>query len=225
MKVEEFYNKISKEYTDLLDRAVPKYREMLATLFRYLPNAQPPKSILELGCGTGNLTTDILDKFPNAALTVVDISEEMIATCQSKFKDLTSITYCQADFKDLAFDPNSFDLIISSIAIHHLDDLNKQILFKKLYSFLAPNGVFTYLDQCRGTTSEIYQKHMESWKVEAFKLGSTEENWKIWMDHQEEHDYHAATTDQIQWLENASFKNVDILWKNLLWSVFYAEKA
>jgi len=225
MKVEEFYNNISATYTDLLDRAVPKYREMLGTMFHYLPNDFKPLRILELGCGTGNLTEYIITAYPEAQLTVVDISAEMLAECRSRCKTSTTITYFQSDFNDLAFEANSFDLIISSIAIHHLEDSNKQLLFNKLYSFTKPNGIFTYVDQCKGKTDEIYAKHMAAWKREAFKLGSTQENWETWMDHQERHDYHAPPKDQIQWMENAGFNNIDVLWKNLLWTVFYAEKT
>jgi len=45
----EFYDAISKDYTESVERCVPKYKEMLSTLFTYLPTNYSPKSILELG--------------------------------------------------------------------------------------------------------------------------------------------------------------------------------
>jgi len=224
MEVEEFYDNISNEYTDMLDKAVPKYREMLWLMLHYIPKKFKPKKILELGSGTGNLTELVLEKFPNAEITVVDISEKILDECKSRFRSSTSIKYCQSDFKEIDFERESFDLVISSIAIHHIKDEDKQILFGKIYSCLKQNGIFTYLDQCMGETKEIYQKNIEKWKIEAFKLGSTIDNWKTWMDHQDEHDFHATVKNQIMWLEDSSFKNVDILWRNLLWTVFYSEK-
>ncbi len=223
-KVEDFYNSISTKYTALLDRAIPRYREMLQTMLDYLPKDCKPNRILELGCGTGNLTEHVLNKFPDSELTLVDISEDMLKECKSKFKNKTSLVYYQVDFKDLAFEVNSFDLIISSIAIHHLEDMNKQVLFRKLYSYLKPNGIFTYADQCKGRTKGIYDKHIQSWRTEAFNLGSSEKDWKTWMNHQEKHDYHASAIEQVLWLENAAFRNTDILWRYLLWTVFRAEK-
>ena len=86
MKVEEFYNEISKEYTDLLDRAVPRYREMLSTMLHYLPIDFTPIKILELGCGTGNLTEYIINKYPGSELTVVDISANILEECKLRFK-------------------------------------------------------------------------------------------------------------------------------------------
>lgn len=224
MEVEEFYDNISNKYTDMLDSAVPKYREMLWLMLHYIPDNFKPKRILELGSGTGNLTELILEKFPDTEITVVDISEKILEECKARFHSSTSIKYYQSDFKEIDFIPESFDLVLSSIAIHHIEDADKQILFKKIYSYLKPKGIFTYLDQCMGETSEIYQKNMEKWKIEAFKLGSTVENWKIWMDHQDEHDFHATVRNQIKWLEDSSFKKIDILWRNLLWTVFYSEK-
>ena len=73
--IEKFYNDISKEYTDSVERCVPKYKEMLSMLFIYLPEKYTPKSILELGCGTGNLTSLISKHFPSAKIFTVDISE------------------------------------------------------------------------------------------------------------------------------------------------------
>lgn len=224
MEVEEFYDNISNKYTDMLDRAVPKYRKMLWLMLHYIPDNFKPKRILELGSGTGNLTELILEKFPDAEITVVDISEKILEECKARFRSSTSIKYDQSDFKEIDFIPESFDLVLSSIAIHHIEDADKQILFKKIYSYLKPKGIFTYLDQCMGETSEIYQKNMEKWKIEAFKLGSTDDNWKTWMDHQDQHDFHATVRNQIKWLEDSSFKKIDILWRNLLWTVFYSEK-
>ena len=94
MKVEEFYNNISKEYKDLLDRAIPRYREMFSAMLHYLPNGFTPIRILELGCGTGNLTENIINKYPESELTVVDISVEMLEECKSRFKEQKSINYC-----------------------------------------------------------------------------------------------------------------------------------
>ena len=225
MEVEEFYDNISKDYTDMLDKAVPKYREMLWLMLHYIPDNFKPEKILELGSGTGNLTALVLEKFPEAEITVVDISEKILEECKTRFQSTKTIKYCQSDFKKIDFERKSFDLVLSSIAIHHIKDVDKEILFKKIYSYVKPRGIFTYLDQCMGETSEIYKKNIIAWKVAAFKLGSTKENWKTWMNHQDEHDYHATVKNQIKWLENSSFKNIDILWRNLLWTVFYSEKV
>ena len=59
---------------------------------------------------------------------------------------------------------------------------------------MRSGGVFVYADQCKGSSSEIYQKHIDSWLKEAFNLASTNENWKTWMD---QRDYHSIEKDQL----------------------------
>jgi len=223
MKVNEFYDSISGEYTDLLDRAVPRYREMLASIIDYIPSNLKIERILELGCGTGNLTELIIQKYPHAEVVAVDISGQIIKECRQRLQS-EAVEYLQKDFMEISFEPSTFDLVLSSIAIHHLKDEDKRILFSRLNTFIRSGGVFIYADQSRGVTEEIYQKNIQKWKTEATKLGSSNSDWETWMKHQDEHDYHALAIDQIKWLETSSFKNIDIVWRNLLWTIFYAEK-
>ena len=224
MNAEEFYDKISENYNVLLEKAVPRYREMLFTLLHYIPGELNPATILELGCGTGNLTELVVAKYPLSKITAVDYSEKAIGECRSRLNPVDTIVYDKKDFRELNYKPASFDLVISSISIHHLTDGEKQILFDQVYHFLKKGGYFLYADQCKGRTSEIYQKHMDTWKDEAIKLGSTGQDWKTWMEHQDQHDFHAAATDQLKWLEQSGFSETDIVWRNLLWTVFHAVK-
>lgn len=44
------------------------------------------------------------------------------------------------------------------------------------------------------------------------------------MDHQREHDHHDSLLDQMEWLRDAGFADVDCTWRNLLWSILLANK-
>lgn len=224
MNTTQFYDSISSEYTGLLERTVPCYREMMVHLMKYIPDGLNVGNILELGCGTGNLTYMLREKYPPAHIEAVDFSESIIRECRTRMGATDRITYNRIDFRDMSFPAGSFDLIISSISIHHLEDADKEVLFQKLYTFLKSGGVFTFSDQCKGITEEIYLKEQMGWKSEAFESGASENDWKTWMEHQEMHDHHASIPDQMHWLEQAGFRNVDVVWKYLLWTVFYSEK-
>ena len=50
------------------------------------------------------------------------------------------------------------------------------------------------------------------------------EAWKMWMDHQNEHDYHAPLGDQLKWIKDSGFINAECVWRHLLWSVLIAKK-
>ena len=220
---EEFYDNISNQYTDTVRRCVPRYDEMLSTLFAYLPEHFSPEQVLELGCGTGNLTTMICEKFPDSEITAVDISEECMKECQRRLP-LASIQYVKSDFRELGFPAESYDLILSSIAIHHLDDIYKEELFNRIFFWQTPNGILTFCDQFRGETDALYNRHIAKWKAFAFDQGTTEDEWNTWMEHQNQHDHHAPLFKHVNWLTGAGYNTVDCTWRNLLWAVIYAEK-
>jgi tRNA (cmo5U34)-methyltransferase len=222
--VEDFYDQLSNRYTELISRCVPRYDEIFYNVFHYIPNDLQPQYILDLGCGTGNLTAAALQHYPEAQIHALDLSADILNECRQRFSAHNNIHYHQQDFSHLNFEPQSFDLIISSIAIHHIPDADKAGLYQRIYSLLKPGGVFIFADQTRGITEEIYQKHIARWKEEAFKLGSTGADWQLWMQHQDAHDYHAPVGWHLKQLETAGFEEVDVIWKNIMWAVIWSKK-
>ena len=221
--VDAFYDSISKSYTGSIQRCVPQYYKMLISLFIYLKPEFSPKTVLELGCGTGNLTLLIHQRFPEANITAVDISSECINECKLRIPN-ADIHYIKSDFKDIDFLDNTFDLIISSISIHHLNDKEKEILFNKLYCYQTKGGILSFCDQFRGETDFIYQKHIERWKEFAVEQGTSNDEWEMWMQHQHEHDYHSSLLDHLVWIGNAGYNIIDCTRRYLLWTTIYAEK-
>ena len=223
-KVEQFYDQLSSQYSELIAKCVPRYRELIYNMFHYIPEDFQPKRILDLGCGTGNLTDQMFKNFPEAEIDALDISEDILNESRKRFSNIPTIRYIQADFKSMHLAPGSYDLIMSSIAIHHIDDPDKIKLYAEVYQALKPGGIFIFADQTRGISDEIYKKNISAWKEEAFKLGSTQENWDMWMEHQDAHDFHTPITWHLEELEKAGFNETDILWKFLLWAVIWARK-
>jgi tRNA (cmo5U34)-methyltransferase len=197
---------------------------MLSTLFTYLPDGFSPGAILELGCGTGNLTRLIHQRFPESHLSAVDISGECIDQCRQRLPH-ADIEYVNADFRDLDFPQGSFDLTMSSIAIHHLEDRDKEELFARTARWLTPGGVFTFCDQFRGETDSLYERHLEAWRAFAFTQGASDDEWNMWMGHQTEHDHHASLVRHLDMLRGAGYIAVDCTWRYLLWVAVYAAKA
>ena len=222
---EEFYDRISSEYTSKIERCVPRYHEMHQSILRYIPADLKPEKILELGCGSGVLSELILKEYPVAELHVVDVSQEMLDLCRARLPSGANVVCHHADFRQLDFAAGRFDLVASSISIHHLEDPAKQILFGKIWEFLSDRGVLVYSDQFAGATPEIHQHHKEEWKSAAFRAGCTEEEWALWAKHEEEQDFHASLESQWKWLQEAGFSNVDCPWRYLLWTILIARKS
>ena len=78
----KYFGSMADSYDSLIHRAVPRYDEMTARLLEYLP--RDVERVLELGCGTGNLSLRLAESLPSASLTLVDGSDEMIALVRSR---------------------------------------------------------------------------------------------------------------------------------------------
>jgi tRNA (cmo5U34)-methyltransferase len=220
---ERFYGLLAGDYDDAILRCVPRYFEMLDAILGYVPAGSKSQRILELGSGSGHLTRRIRKAFPDAEIYAIDLSREMLIKCQET-TDPSRLQLLRMDFENLSFAPDFFDLVVSSISIHHIDHPAKQKLFRQVFQCLRPGGVLAYSDQFAGDTDEIYRKHMEAWKKEAAALGASAQEWAAWMQHQEDHDHHASLRDQLAWLQKAGFAGIDCVWRYLLWTVMVAER-
>lgn len=222
--VGRFFDSLAGEYTEAILRCFPRYDEMLWALLEYLPD-RSYHSILELGCGTGNLTVLATQKWPEANLLAVDLSADSIDVCRSRLADRPNIDYRTCDFRDLEFNPGQFDLVISSISIHHLNSAEKQTLFRQIEGWLQPGGVLGYVDQFASATAELSRKQLANWKRIALAAGSTNDEWQMWMQHAADHDHHDTLADQMAWLNAAGFGDIDCPWRYLLWTLLTAEKS
>jgi tRNA (cmo5U34)-methyltransferase len=220
----EFFDEISGDYASAIERCVPRYREMLWAMLYYLPAAWAPGRVLELGCGSGNLSAALCEQFPDASIRLVDFSGKLLRQCERRLAGHRDVCCQQDDFRDLRYPDGSFDLVASSIAIHHLADEEKAELFKRVHRWLSSDGVFTYCDQFAGATEDLYAKHLAKWRECATGLGASKEEWDAWMQHQEAHDFHAPLLAQVVWLREAGFAAVDCPWRFLLWTVLQARK-
>ncbi|WP_234410488.1 class I SAM-dependent methyltransferase [Caldalkalibacillus mannanilyticus] len=90
---------------------------------------------MDIGSGTGLFSSFILNKYPDAKTTLIDISEKMINIAKERFSNLANITYIIDDYTSYEFD-NKFDIIVSSLSIHHLTDIEKKSLYKRIYELL-----------------------------------------------------------------------------------------
>ena len=82
-------------------------------------------SILDIGCGTGNYTLMLQNKFPSAAITAMDISEQMIEVARQKLQK-TKVDFLTADAETAQLE-NSFELITSNACFQWFDDLEQTL--------------------------------------------------------------------------------------------------
>lgn len=223
--VAQFFDTFKDEYTESVHRSNPCYDEMLEALLGYLPNNWTPGTILELGCGTGNLTLLLRERFPEAPLTGIDVSEGMLEVCRARL-GARPINLRQMDMRAAKFDDKSFDLVISSLALHHLTEDERRGLYKSVYAWLRQGGWFVFCDRFVDESEQVTKVNRQLWHDGAFERGATEADWQKWMAHEAEHDHPGTLAWQVAWLKGeAKFATTDIVWRKYLWAVIYAQET
>ena len=113
------------------------YQDVLTWTIREA-QIKPTSRILELGSGTGNLSRLIARC---GELVCVDVSEKMEAVARPKVSHLNSRRFVKADILEVFTSRlGLFDAVISTYAIHHLTDMEKQRLFALVFDSLVPGG-------------------------------------------------------------------------------------
>ena len=102
---------------------------------------QAGERVLDLGCGTGTLAVMIKQAVPRAEITGLDADEEILSIAKSKAgKAHVNIHWDHGLTSALPYPDNSFDVVVSSLVIHHLTEADKVRAFKEVRRVLTPTG-------------------------------------------------------------------------------------
>ena len=122
-----------------------------------LLNAEPPPLILELGCGTGQLTGKLAERFPDVEIHAVDVSRGMLREARSKVPSPATVRWIEGDIGSLEFD-SRYPLVTSSSALHWCAPLADA--FSQADRCLVPGGQFLSSIMLHGTFQELHQSRL-----------------------------------------------------------------
>jgi len=177
---------------------LPHRLDGYAALLEFLPAA--PRRVLDLGTGDGELLARIRDVHPDAEGVAVDFSAEMLGRARARFADDPAVTVVAHDLDDpLPASWGTFDAVVSSFAIHHLDDARKRALYGEVYEHLVPGGVFCNLEHVASPTPELHEAFLAA-------LGSS-------IDRDDPSNKLLDVATQLAWLRAIGFEQVDCHWK------------
>jgi len=225
MNVAEEFDRMSADYTAKMERLVPYYRTLTRLLAEGLPPEFRPQRILDLGCGNGNVTEELLRRFPQAEFLLVDASTEMLHLCRHRFAEHPGVKLRQAWIQELDFPAESFDLATAGMSFHHLQSPEKQALFQRLHRWLSPRGCFACADLLIDKDDEpFHSAHLRFWKEYAYEHGTDDDEWNWVIDHYHTFDFPDGLERQSRWLLDAGFREIRILFRKIGWTAFWARK-
>ncbi len=114
--------------------------------------------VLEIGCGTGLLTIELCRLFPLAQIKAVDIAGNMLDQVRSRLPKQTNLQLFKADLGKFVL-PVNCSLVTSSSALHWMSPLDHT--FRRIKSFLTPNGSFVFAMMVQGTLMELQELRAE----------------------------------------------------------------
>jgi tRNA (cmo5U34)-methyltransferase len=129
-------------YLALMREEVPGYERLQAQTA--VAAGTEAHAVLELGTGTGETARRVLAANPSACLVGLDASGQMLARARTVLPpDRAKLRVARLEDE---LPPGPFDLVVSVLAVHHLDGREKETLFRRVSSVLEPGGRFVLGD-------------------------------------------------------------------------------
>ncbi|HEV3452935.1 MAG TPA: class I SAM-dependent methyltransferase [Acidimicrobiia bacterium] len=179
-------------------QSIPHRDEGYAAVLEFLPPA--PRRVLDLGTGDGELLARIRAVHPDADGVAADFSAEMLERARARFAADPAVTVVEHDLNEGLPDPwGTFDVVVSSFAIHHLDHRRKRGLYREVRDRLEPGGVFCNLEHVDSATPELHDAFLVA-------IGSSRAD-----DDPSNQLLDVGT--QLAWLRELGFEQVDCHWK------------
>lgn len=188
-----------------LGREIPHRGVAETLLLEALP--ERVERFLDLGTGDGRLLALVGERHPTAHGIGIDASIPMLERAQRRFTGNHSVELLQHDLTEqLPVEGNAFDAIVSALAIHHLPDERKRSLFGEVRELLRPGGAFVNLELVTSPTPELHDHFRHA----------------IGHPRDDPSDRLAGLQEQLQWLRDAGFSQVDCRFKWLELTLFVA---
>jgi 2-polyprenyl-3-methyl-5-hydroxy-6-metoxy-1,4-benzoquinol methylase len=188
----DIFEKIAKKYADKVDdKAIHVYYER-PHLWSLLPNSLAGLNILDIGCGSGWYSEQLIKAGAN--VTALDGSATMVELAKQRLQDKATVYLADLEETLDFLTAASFDIILAPIVIHYVKDW--YVLFARLAPLLKSQGQF------------IFSTHQPFMDVYLFNLKSYFDKVEIidyWKDVGEVKYYHHTLHELAESLYQAGF--------------------
>jgi tRNA (cmo5U34)-methyltransferase len=162
MTIDQAFDRTVAYYDGWMRKALPGYDDLFSVATEVMPfEADAPIRVLDLGAGTGLFSQHVLPRYSNATFVLWDLAEKMLRAAKQRFaSQKDQFEFLVEDYRHLQA-VEDFDLIISSLSIHHLSDEEKRKLCQQVYAALKAGGSFVNVDQIKGETAYLQDLYWE----------------------------------------------------------------
>jgi tRNA (cmo5U34)-methyltransferase len=196
-----------KRVTEYLSREIPHRDVAEAMLLEALP--ERTERFLDLGTGDGRLVALVRNRHPDSQGVAIDASKPMLARAAERFGADVAVDLIAHDLTQPLTVSGSFDAVVSGLAIHHLLDERKRTLFGEIQGLLAPGGIFANLDLVTSSTAQQHERFRRA-------IGRVRDDPT---------DRLAELCEQLDWLRDAGFQEVDCHFKWLELALVVARRS
>ncbi len=222
-RIRESFDAIASRYDEQRRWIIPDFAGFYGAAVRAaFPPVENP-SILDIGAGTGLLSGMLLEAYPAATLTLLDISEKMLEVARARFRGREGIRFVTSDYRHGKLG-GPYDAICSALSIHHLEREEKRGLYERIFTALGKGGVFVNADEVAGESDAGHRANLEAWDdfLRAGPLG--EKDIEEIIGRREAFDRMEMLSAQLGWLEEIGFEDVEAVYRNGCFAVFRGRK-
>ena len=182
--------------------------------------------VLDIGCGAGNYTLQLLQQKPGCDCTLIDLSQPMLTRAVERLEDSTAShieTHC-GDVREVPLPPDTYDIVMAAAVLHHLrDDADWEQTFRKILDAMKPGGIFLVSDlveqeitAARDVQWERYGDYLSELKDDNYRQAV--------FDYIEKEDTPRSLAYQLNLCREVGFRQVDVLHANTCFAAYCAVK-
>jgi tRNA (cmo5U34)-methyltransferase len=198
-----------------------------AMVLRMIPHPiDAPIRVLDIGAGYGALAVALLGECFNSTAVCLDASEEMIKLGRERNAGFGGrIEFVRASLETpdwLESVTGTFDAVVSSRALHHFTaNQRRRFIFKEIFGLINAAGCFINADNVRAPTQSLrdrYRIARNAWLEEHIRESSNGKATLAELRAATPSTYHGPHNngyleDELAWLKEAGFEDVDCFWK------------
>ena len=200
----------TKKYDSDIVCSIPGHKELHDIIESIVKEIPGLRKVLELGIGTGVTAERILRIFTNAQYRGIDFSEQMLEGATMRLIERYCFTGILGDYSKIDL-PDRNSLVVSVIGIHHQEtDEDKRNLFQRIYNSLNKGGTFIFGDLVTYRNPEEAALNDALHYHHLIENATDEQTLKEWTHHHKYLNKLAPLEDQIDWLKEIGFKEIEL---------------